>query len=299
MWIKRRGFMPRFKKVYVEITNRCNLKCDFCPSATLGRNGRVMSETDFAHILREVKPYTNYLYFHLLGEPFLNPRIGRFLEMSHEAGMWVNLTTNGTLINKVQEVLIQSPALRQINFSIHSFEANEQNGTLEDYLLTIAAFIKKVQSERPMYFNLRLWNMDAEELKAKNSLNHEILTLIEKIFELDYSLSEALQVKHNIKVRENVFINMAEKFEWPTLNREVISEKMFCYGLRDHIGIQADGTVVPCCLDSEGEIPLGNVFETTLGDILGSERSVAIYEGFSNRCAVEELCKRCGYAKRY
>lgn len=291
--------MPRFKKVYVEITNRCNLKCDFCPSATLGRDGRVMSEADFAHVLKEVKPYTNYLYFHLLGEPFLNPRIGRFLEMSHEAGMWVNLTTNGTLINKVQEVLIQSPALRQINFSIHSFEANEQNQTLEDYLLTIATFIDKVQSKRPIYCNLRLWNMDAEQLRAKNSLNHEILALIENIFKLEFSLSEALQVKHNIKIKENVFINMAEKFEWPTLNREVISEKMFCYGLRDHIGIQADGTVVPCCLDSEGKIPLGNIFETTLGDILASERAVAIYEGFSNRCAVEALCKRCGYAKRY
>ena len=159
--------MPRFKKVYIEITNRCNLKCDFCPSATLGRNGRVMTESDFIHILNEVKPYTNYLYFHLLGEPFLNPRIGRFLELSHEAGMQVNLTTNGTLIKKVEDLLINSPALRQINFSIHSFEANEQNTTLEDYLLTIANFIERIQESRPVYCNLRLWNMDAEELKAK------------------------------------------------------------------------------------------------------------------------------------
>lgn len=291
--------MPRFKKIYVEITNRCNLKCDFCPSATLGRHGKVMNESDFAHILREVKPYTNYLYFHLLGEPFLNPKLGRFLEMSHEAGIQVNLTTNGTLINKVQNLLVESPALRQINFSIHSFEANEQNGTLEEYLRNIASFIENIQNQRPIYCNLRLWNMDTEELNAKNSLNHQILSLIEEVFKLEFSLSEALKDTRNIKIRDRVFINMAEKFEWPTLNRDIISEKMFCYGLRDHIGIQADGTVVPCCLDSEGQIPLGNVFETPLEVILESQRAKAMYDGFSNRCAVEELCKRCGYAKRY
>lgn len=174
--------MPRFKKVYIEITNRCNLKCDFCPSATLGRHGRVMTESDFIHILNEVKPYTNYLYFHLLGEPFLNPRIERFLQLSHEAGMQVNLTTNGTLIQKVEDILIKTPALRQVNFSIHSFEANEQNGTLEDYLLKIANFIERIQAVKPVYCNLRLWNMDAEELKAKNSLNQQILSLIEQAF---------------------------------------------------------------------------------------------------------------------
>lgn len=291
--------MPRFKRVYIEITNRCNLKCDFCPSATLHRSGRMMNESDFVHILKEVKPYTDYLYFHLLGEPFLNPRLDRFLQLSHESGMKVNLTTNGVLIQKVAPILIKAPALRQINFSIHSFEANEQAGTLKDYLVKIATFIEEIQKERPVYCNLRLWNMDSEELKAKNSLNADILKLMEEVFKLDFSLSEKLQQSHNIKIKERVFINMAKKFEWPTLNRDVISEQMFCYGLRDHLAIQADGTVVPCCLDSEGNIPLGNIHHTPLSDILASERAVNMYEGFSQRKAVEELCKRCGYAKRY
>lgn len=291
--------MPRFKRVYIEITNRCNLKCDFCPSATLHRSGRMMNESDFVHILKEVKPYTDYLYFHLLGEPFLNPRLDRFLQLSHESGMKVNLTTNGVLIQKVAPILIKAPALRQINFSIHSFEANEQAGTLKDYLVKIATFIEEIQKERAVYCNLRLWNMDSEELKAKNSLNADILKLMEEVFKLDFSLSEKLQQSHNIKIKERVFINMAKKFEWPTLNRDVISEQMFCYGLRDHLAIQADGTVVPCCLDSEGNIPLGNIHHTPLSDILASERAVNMYEGFSQRKAVEELCKRCGYAKRY
>ena len=130
-------------------------------------------------------------------------------------------------------------------------------------------------------------------------MNTDILRLIEDVFELDFSLSERLQQTHQVKIKDRVFIHMAEKFAWPTLNREVISERLFCYGLRDHLAIQADGTVVPCCLDSEGNIPLGNIHQTPLREILASERAVNLYEGFSQRKAVEELCKRCGYAQRY
>ena len=141
--------------------------------------------------------------------------------------------------------------------------------------------------------------MDNKELKGENNLNIEILRMLEKNLNLDFSLSEKLQETHRIKLKDKVYLNMAEKFEWPNINREVISESAFCYGLRDQIGILVDGTVVPCCLDSEGNIPLGNIFESSLENILNSKRAKDLYEGFSNRKAVEELCKRCGYVTRY
>ena len=291
--------MPRFKRVYVEITNNCNLNCDFCPSSKLKRNGKMMTEEAFQEIINQLKPYTNYLYFHLLGEPLLNPRLEKFFKISEEAGMFVNLTTNGTLINKAANTLINAKSLRQINFSIHSFESNESDKTIENYLEQIVNFINQIQKERTIYCNLRLWNMSSEELQAKNTLNQKILNIIEDLFGLDFKLSEQLQTKNNIKIRPGVFINMAEKFEWPNLDRQVISEEMFCYGLRDHLAIQVDGTVVPCCLDSEGQVPLGNIFEKPLEAILNDPRATAIYDGFSRRYAVEELCKRCGYATRY
>jgi len=258
-----------------------------------------MSIEEFQYILNQLQPYTKYLYFHLLGEPLLNPRLGTFLKLSAAAGMQVNLTTNGLLIEKVEAILIESESLRQVNFSIHSFEANETNEDIQCYIQKIAQFIEKIQEKRLVYCSLRLWNMNTQELQAKNSLNQRILQLIQSVFQLDFQLSERLQETNQIKLKEGVFLHMAEKFEWPTLNQNIISEEMFCYGLRDHFAIQVNGTVVPCCLDSEGKIPLGNIFDTNLVEILESERAKNIYDGFSRRCAVEELCKRCGYATRY
>ena len=143
--------------------------------------------------------------------------------------------------------------------------------------------------------------MDNEilNLKGKNTLNDDILKMLQEGLNSEIDIKESLSNKPGIKVSKNVYINSAEKFEWPNINRNVISESAFCYGLRDQIGILVDGTVVPCCLDSEGNIPLGNIFESSLEDILNSKRAKDLYEGFSNRKAVEELCKRCGYVTRY
>ena len=105
--------------------------------------------------------------------------------------------------------------------------------------------------------------------------------------------------KQSIKLRDQIFLHKAEKFQWPSLNNPRRSEHIFCHGLRDHFGILVDGTVVPCCLDGEGNIPLGNIFHTPIHEILFSERAMKIYDGFSRRCAIEDLCKTCGYAERF
>lgn len=291
--------MRKFKKVYIEITNICNLKCNFCPSSSLNRTLKFMNEEAFVHVLNEVKQYTDHIYFHLMGEPFLNKNVGKFLDISGEHGLKVNITTNGTLIQKVKEKLLSKKALRQINISLHSFEANDVSKDLNTYISDIADFVNEANEKSEMICAIRLWNMDNDELKACNDLNDDILSMLEEKLDLNIRLSEELQHSHNIKLKERVYLNMAEKFEWPDMDRDIIDENVFCYGLRDQIGILVDGTVVPCCLDSEGKIPLGNIFSSSLGEIIDGERAKNIYDGFSRRCAVEELCKRCGYAKRH
>lgn len=288
--------MKRFKKVYIEITNRCNLSCNFCPK--LGRQLGRVDESHFAHILSEVKPYTDYLYFHLMGEPLLHPELETFLKMSKAEGFKVNLTTNGTLLQKNKEILLNAKVIRQINISLHSYEANTNHIKFEQYVDEVIAFVQAA-AEASIICSIRLWNMETESLKADNSLNHKILKMLEEKLNLDFDLGEQMQIKSGIKLGERMYLNSAEKFEWPTLEREVISEQAFCYGLRDQMGILVDGTVVPCCLDSEGNIPLGNIYQQSLQEILASERAQALYDGFTNRCAKEALCQRCGYVQRY
>lgn len=289
--------MKQFKKIYIEITNVCNLSCNFCPKTK--RELDFMKNKEFEHILNEIKPYTDYIYFHLMGEPFLNQDLDKFLKISYENGFKVNITSNGTLINGVKDILIDSPGLRQLNISLSSFEANEISIDLEDYINNIVDFITEANEHTQIITSLRLWNMDSEELQGSNKNNDLILHMLETKLRLEFSLMEKLGQSNMVKLRPNVYLNMAEKFEWPDIEKTEGEDKVFCHGLRDQIGILVDGTVVPCCLDSEGNIPLGNIFETTLEEILNSDRAINIYKGFSDRCAVEELCKRCGYAKRY
>ena len=67
----------------------------------------------------------------------------------------------------------------------------------------------------------------------------------------------------------------------------------------DQIASLADGTVVPCCLDSEGEIALGNLFETDMETILSSPRARAMREGLTAGKMIEPLCQKCTYARRF
>jgi len=287
--------MARFKKIYIETTNVCNLSCNFCPKTK--RKAGFMTKEEFEIIVKKIKGYTNYIYLHLMGEPFLNKNFEDFIKIAKRENLYVNITTNGTLVNSVKDIIINNGGVRQINISLHSFEANDSNINFNEYFINILNFINEGNKKTNTIFSLRLWNIDTEELKADNSLNLNILELIEEKLSLDFDLKEVLKEKNRVKLKERIYLNMAEKFSWPDSNISLISQDVFCYGLRDQIGILVDGTVVPCCLDSEGSINLGNIFEEDLQSIIESERAKKIYEGFSRRKAVEDLCKRCGYAK--
>lgn len=286
--------MKKFKKIYIETTNVCNLNCNFCPKTS--RKYEFMNEYAFEEIVKKIKDYTKHIYFHLMGEPFLNRNLRKFLEISEQNKLKVNITTNGTLINNVKNILLESKSLRQINISLHSFEANDNKENIDYYLENIISFIKEA-ADTDIIFSLRLWNLDGK-YKASNNMNIDIFKLFEDEFNLSIKLSEVFKEKNSFKLKDRVYISMGEKFKWPSLKGEEIGERAFCYGLRDQIGILVDGTVVPCCLDSEGSIPLGNIFTQDLEDIVNSEKAVSIYNGFSGRKAVEELCKKCGFINR-
>ena len=287
--------MRKFKKVYIEITNICNLSCDFCPKTS--RKLKFMEREAFEKIIKSIKPYTDHVYFHLMGEPFLNKNLEIFLNICEEYDLKVNITTNGTLINEVKDILLKSKALRQFNFSLHSFEANDNDVDFNDYINNIVDFVKEANENTGIICTLRLWNLDMK-YKARNNMNVDIFKLLKEKFDVSDDIREVLKEKNTFKLRDRVYLNMGQKFAWPSLKIEEIGERAFCYGLRDQIGVLVDGTVVPCCLDSEGSIPLGNIFEQDLEEIINGERAKAIYDGFSGRKAVEDLCKRCGFINR-
>jgi len=290
--------MKKFKKFYIEITNVCNLACSFCTQTN--RTPEFMSLETFSAILDQIKPFTDYIYFHVKGEPLLHPKLDEFLDLSYEKGFKVNITTNGTLSRKVSGKIMLKPSLRQINFSLHSFDGNECTSNKNEYINDILSFIKEAIDKTDTLFSLRLWNLDKDNItNLKVNKNHELLSIIEKTFNLPYKIHEEIVPGKGIKICDKVYLNQDSQFQWPALIEREDNSPGFCYGLRNQVAILVDGTVVPCCLDGEGIINLGNIHQTDFSQIIESDRSNNIFDGFSRREVVEELCRKCGYRKKF
>jgi sulfatase maturation enzyme AslB (radical SAM superfamily) len=273
------------RKAYLEITNVCNLDCSFCPGTK--REKRFMSYEDFKTLAGKLRAHTDYIYFHLMGEPLLHPELDRFLDYAGALGFKVIITTNGTLLPQRGELLLKSLAVHKVNISLQSFEANRW-GELRGYISGCADFAAKA-GERGKLCVLRLWNQN-----GLDSLNWQIEQQLAEKFPQPWTESRSSR-----KIADRVFLEPGERFDWPDSGREDMGQSCFCYGLRDQIGVLCDGTVVPCCLDHDGEIGLGNLLEQELDDIMSTDKARDIYNGFSARQAVEPLCRRCGYARRF
>lgn len=287
-----------FKKIYIEITNCCNLKCSFCP--TTKRAPKILTTKEFSHILSSIKNYTKYIYLHIKGEPLSHPNLQEFIQIAHDLDFFVNITTNGTLIKNHTFFLSEISPPRQINFSLHSFDGKLDTIDSTQYLNDIFDFVNKSLIKEKTYISLRLWNYNASEsTNIKNLGNNKILEKIKENFKLDYDLAPLIVPGKGLKLKNHLYINSDSEFNWPSLSNEFVGEKGFCHGLKDHIGILSNGDVVPCCLDGEGVIKLGNIFSETLDDILSKPRTVAIQDGFSKKIAVEELCQKCDFKTRF
>lgn len=290
--------MKQFKKVYIEISNICNLKCSFCPVTK--RKSQYMSLENFKYILEQIKPYSKYIYLHVKGEPLFHPNLSEILRISKEEGFFVNITTNGTLVTNQSSLLCGENAPRQINFSLHSFDGNLDSIDNNNYLDNVLTFVETSLEQNKTYISLRLWNFNANDHDSiQQKGNRYILDKIESKFKLDYKIAEMLVPGKGLKLKDKLYINSDLEFKWPELSDSHYEEEGFCYALRNQIAILVDGTIVPCCLDGEGIVNLGNIFKTSFKDILNSERTQAIYNGFTNHKAVEELCKKCQFKKKF
>ncbi|MBQ7031200.1 MAG: SPASM domain-containing protein [Bacilli bacterium] len=260
-----------YKKVYLEITNNCNLNCSFCIKNN--RDKKFITMDEYKIVLDKLKDYTKYLYFHVSGEPLLHPNINDLINLA-SSNFQINITTNGYLIKRIKD----NHNIRQINISLHSF-SNKYNITLESYMEDIFDVIDSLKKDT--YFSLRFW--------VNNEFNSKIIEMINDRYNVN------LELQTGFKITDNVFVSVNKEFIWPDLNNDYYNEDGTCYALKDHIGILVNGDVVPCCLDANGVIKLGNIYEDDLNEIINGDRYKKMLEGFKNNKKCEELCKKCNF----
>ena len=238
-----------FKRIYLEITNVCNLRCSFCPGTH--RKGHFVTVEEFSLLASRLQGHAEYLYFHVMGEPLLHPQLPQLLQIAADLGFKICLTTN-----------------------------------------TSTAQCCAVLAEKGVICALRLWNEGGAQAE-----NERIIDLLSAALSTDLRALSP-DVRGNLKLRERLYLESAAKFDWPDLSAPDCGVE-FCLGLRQQAAVLCDGTVVPCCLDGDGQIPLGNLFSQTFDEIIASPRAQALIDGFSCRRPTEELCRRCGYATRF
>lgn len=257
------------KKVYIEITNSCNLKCDFCIQNN--NDTRFIEEENFKLILKKLKGYTNYLYFHILGEPLLHPNIKKYIKLAKENKFMINITTNGYLIKRIKDI----NEIRQLNISLHSYD--EKYGiSLKQYMNDIFDVVDNLENT---YISYRIW--------VNNKYNKQIINILNNHYNTN--------IKEKKKIKNNIFFSEFHEFIWPDLDNNYYNDKGKCYALKDHIGILSNGNIVPCCLDTKGIITLGNIYNDDLKKILNSTRVNNMIDNFKNNKKCEELCKHCNF----
>ena len=271
------------KKAYLEITNECNLGCTFCHGTK--RPVRYMSVEEFTRAASELRRVSDYIYFHLMGEPLLHPCLGELMSIAESLGFRIIITTNGTLLHKRGDLLLSSPALHKVSISLHAYEANSMDMSIREYLGSCLDFCRAA-ADRSVISVMRLWNVGGE-----NSENGAILSIMKEYFPEEWQVC-----RNGYKLSDRIFLEWGDRFEWPDEDAEVCSDCHTCYGLRDQVGVLSDGTVVPCCLDADGVIALGNIFHESIEDILAKPRAVALKRSFETRKIKEPLCLRCGFA---
>jgi radical SAM protein with 4Fe4S-binding SPASM domain len=280
------------KKIYLEISNICNLQCSFCPEVV--REKKLMGLAQVDQLLKAAEPLCQQVCLHLMGEPLNHPHFNEILSLAQKNNVKLNITTNGTLIHRL---LLDHPhfeCIEQINFSLQSYPDNHPDRDINQYLAPIFSFSLLALEKRPeLYINYRLWNQGSEWSENK------VVTAIENFFDLKINSNVDVAWKKSKKLKGRLYLNYDSRFEWPALSAPNYGEIGTCHALDHHIGIHADGTVVPCCLDKEAKIKLGNAFVTPLAEILNNNLSTELRDGFKRGELLHPLCQHCQFATRF
>lgn len=288
--------MKKFKRIFIEISNVCNLACTFCPPSK--RDKKIMNTENFKKALEALQGHGDHVYLHVKGEPLFHPEFEGILDLCKAYNKKINITTNGTLLDVQGPIILKNSAVRLVNISLQSFEDVGDEKAYKAYLNKVLTFVKKGLEDTTILFDLRLWNFEDADLKTTDA-SKSLIEYIETFLELSEPITISDPSTKSGKLSSRAYISKGYEFEWPSLENKTYHEKGTCFGLRHQIAILSSGDVVPCCLDSEGVMTLGNILKEDFESIVTSDKAKAISVGFENNKIIEPLCKACSYRERF
>ncbi len=257
-----------------------------------------MSLEFFESVVKQAKLFTKEIACHVVGDPLTLSNLNRYLDIIYKYNMKALLTTSGYFMKKHSHETLFHPAVKQINISLNAFNKNDTAISFEQYMRPILALChKKVEFKKEIFINLRMWNLDT--VMSEREFNSTLFKLLEKEFGVTLELNKLVtKEKKGIRLDNKVLLHFDNYFEWPSLDNLIYGHGT-CQGLNSHIGILANGDVIPCCLDSEAVMKLGNIKSSLLENILCNTKSTSMVLGFKKGECSEELCLKCSYKDRF
>ena len=274
----------------------CGLSCSFCPTKELP-SGQM--ELDFFEsIIMQAKAYTKEIACHVVGDPLTLSNLSDYLDIIHRHGLKAMLTTSGYFLKKHAYDTLFHPCVKQINISLNSFNKNDTSISFEQYLTPVLALCHaKLERKEELFINLRVWNLD--EMMSERTFNEVLFSKLSGAFDHELDLDNVYKERpRSIRLASKILIHFDNYFEWPSLANKNYGDGT-CQGLQSHVAILASGKVVPCCLDCDGVMELGDLHDKSLKEILFDRRATNMIKGFKEGKAVEELCQKCSYKKRF
>jgi len=286
----------KFYRIYIELTNVCGLSCSFCPTKELP--SQQMELDFFESVIIQAKAYTKEMACHVVGDPLTLANLSDYLDIIHRHGLKAMLTTSGYFLKKHAYDTLFHPCVKQINISLNSFNKNDTSISFEQYITPVLALCHtKLERKEELFINLRVWNLD--EMMSERTFNETLFSKLSGAFDSELDLDNVYEERpKSIRLASKVLIHFDNYFEWPSLSNKKYGDGT-CQGLQSHVAILASGKVVPCCLDCDGVIELGDLHDKSLKEILSDKRATNIIEGFKEGKAIEELCQKCSYKERF
>lgn len=254
----------RLTTLNVEVTNRCNLRCSYCPVNRGMERSKVDLPFDrFVDVLDRAKTVKTLLPFQW-GEPLLHPRIVDMIEVATRRGIRTYLTTNGTLLDDAMNRALLRSGLARLTISVDGADAvhEETRGVALAPIRERVLALKRLRDElgSPMRIDV---SMVVEERTAAGV--DEFFRAWKGVVDRAQAIPRLVAKPRTSRCRE----------PW-----------------RGLLVVLADGRTTACCVDSEGRLDLGAVTESDPAALWNGE-AMARLRRAHREGDLPEPCRSC------
>jgi len=299
--LRRSGPLMPPVHISIEPTNACNARCPVCETGKgdMQRKTQFLDEQVYKKFIDEAAPTTAVLMYYFMGEPFLHRSSYEMIRHARDKGIYVETCTNGDFVNP--EGVIYSD-INKISFQIGGMD----QGTHERYRvrtkldqaisnLEKLVALKKKNPRSNVEIEVGFIVMRHNEHQVSEFLDWAKKIGIDRASVIDPCVRNMLEAHAYLPKNKQYWYYDETAFKKGILKPKKIPNNE-CVWIWNSVQITWDGTAVPCCRDTNGHFPFGNVFEKGLYAVFNGKQATEFRQNLLKEQGKISICKLCsGY----